>query len=388
MQFRTSADGTTSTERMRIASNGNVGIGTSAPLAPLHVRATAGAANDRGVLIQDSTAGNGGEAWLSFKAQLSGDDERIKGAIVYANPGSDFGRGNLLFCLNNANDNANTTISEERMRITSAGNVGIGTTSPATALDVNGTIRSSLATGDGARYTIYSDATNWSYLSYGADAITRWVTGNNSGGTSTTLAFGVTTSLGGAFTERMRLDSSGNLLVGATSSGGSQFRVNSVGRAGAFFVTGASTTATEAAAFVKFDNDSTTSQVFQTFYINDGAAACGRINANGANTAAFGSTSDSRLKENIVDLPSQLNNILALHPVEFNYIESEGGGHQIGFIAQEMQEIYPDVVGKRDDGMLTVTGWSKTEARLVKAIQEQQAMIETLTTRLNALEGK
>jgi hypothetical protein len=35
-----------------------------------------------------------------------------------------------------------------------------------------------------------------------------------------------------------------------------------------------------------------------------------------------------------------------------------------------------------------VTGWSKTEARLVKAIQEQQAMIEQLTTRLNALEGK
>jgi hypothetical protein len=53
-----------------------------------------------------------------------------------------------------------------------------------------------------------------------------------------------------------------------------------------------------------------------------------------------------------------------------------------------MQAIYPDAVGEIADGMLTVTGWDKTTARLVKAIQEQQAMIENLTVRLNALEGK
>ncbi len=86
-------------------------------------------------------------------------------------------------------------------------------------------------------------------------------------------------------------------------------------------------------------------------------------------------------------MPNQLNNILALRPVEFDYIESEGGGHQIGFIAQEMQEVYPDVVGARDpDSMLTITGWSKTEARLVKAMQEQQALITQLTARITALE--
>ena len=43
-----------------------------------------------------------------------------------------------------------------------------------------------------------------------------------------------------------------------------------------------------------------------------------------------------------------------------------------------MQEIYSDVVGEDSDGFLTITGWSKTEARLVKAIQEQQAQIEEL----------
>jgi hypothetical protein len=109
------------TTAVTVDTSQRVGIGITTPLAPLHVVATAGAANDRGVLIQDRTAGNGGEAWLSFKTQQSADDERIKGAIVYANAGSDFGRGNLLFCLNNADDNANATISNEQMRISSAG---------------------------------------------------------------------------------------------------------------------------------------------------------------------------------------------------------------------------------------------------------------------------
>jgi hypothetical protein len=140
----------------------------------------------------------------------------------------------------------------------------------------------------------------------------------------------------------------------------------------------ASDSADTALSVIKNANDSTTAQVYVRFLMNAGNGVSGQINANGASQAAFGSFSDSRLKENIVDLPPQLANITALRPVEFDYIESEGGGHQIGFVAQEMREIYPDAVGERSDGMLTVTGWSKTEARLVKAIQEQQKMIEDL----------
>ena len=116
---------------------------------------------------------------------------------------------------------------------------------------------------------------------------------------------------------------------------------------------------------------------------NDGTAS-GQINANGASQVAFGSWSDARLKENIVDLPSQLANIMALRPVEFDYIESEGGGHQIGFVAQEMQKVYPDAVGEREDGMLTISGFNKTEARLIKAIQEQQAIINDLQAKLKS----
>jgi hypothetical protein len=202
------------------------------------------------------------------------------------------------------------------------------------------------------------------------------------------LAFTISDHTTGTSVERARIDSSGRLIVGSTASNGDG-SVEGVARSNSTpgVVAGSRTSGdTGSAAFLvtKFDNDSTTSQVFQRFSINNNGTASGQINANGANAAAFGSWSDARLKENIVDLPLQLANVMALRPVEFDYIESEGGGHQTGFIAQELQAVYPDAVGEREDGMLTVTGWSKTEARLVKAIQEQQAIINSLKARLDA----
>jgi hypothetical protein len=57
-------------------------------------------------------------------------------------------------------------------------------------------------------------------------------------------------------------------------------------------------------------------------------------------------------------------------------------------VAQEIQQVFPDAIGTSSDGMLTVTGWGKTEARLVKAIQEQQEIIESLRVRIQALESQ
>lgn len=147
----------------------------------------------------------------------------------------------------------------------------------------------------------------------------------------------------------------------------------------------ANTTATAAARFIKHDATNSTSQVFIQFLNNAGNTGGGQINGNGASQAAFGSFSDSRLKENIENLPNQLENINDLRPVEFDY--KDGSGHQIGFIAQEMQLIYPDAVSLGADDFLTVTGWGKTEAILVKAIQELTQKVESLESRLSTLEG-
>jgi hypothetical protein len=141
--------------------------------------------------------------------------------------------------------------------------------------------------------------------------------------------------------------------------------------------------------FFKFDNNTTTSNIFALFYINGGNAASGSITANGANQATFTSTSDERVKENITDLPSQLANIMSLRPVEFDY--KDGSGHQIGFIAQEVQEIYPDLVGQGPDGFYTLSGLGKNESRMIKAFQEfaelTQQKIAALEARIEALEA-
>jgi len=271
----------------------------------------------------------------------------------------------------------------EAMRINSSGNVGIGTSSPLNKLQIktqtngNAAFANSTSVAGGVRISCYNDAGNAS-SPFELDA--------------SSLQFNI------AVVEKMRLDSSGNLLVGTTSTGGkitastaSQTAIYANTTAGTnatiySYVGYASSTATPALRCVKYDNNSTTSQVFVQFAINQDGANNGQINANGASTAAFGSYSDARLKENIVDLPPQLNNIMALRPVEFDYIGVEDG-HQIGFIAQEMQQVYPDAVSVGNDEMLMITAWAKTEARLVKAIQEQQALITQLQADVAALKG-
>jgi len=152
---------------------------------------------------------------------------------------------------------------------------------------------------------------------------------------------------------------SGNVIIGASSSG-----------------IGTATAADTNSVVIGYNISGKGSN---TAYIGGSSGAY-----NQANVTTWATTSDQRIKKNIVDVSNGLSVITALRPVEFDYIESEGGGHQTGFIAQNMESIYPDFVGEREDGMKMIAGWSKTEARLVKAIQEQQAIIESLKARLDA----
>lgn len=254
-------------------------------------------------------------------------------------------------------------------------NVGIGTSSPGRKLEVNGQIMGTdlLASNSNVYFLVSGSTYGQITASVGALNIDAK---NNSN-----LTFQVASS------EKMRIDSSGNLLVGTTNAS-AKLAVEQTSATNAINanINYASSTNIAGIRVTKYDNNTTTSQRFVEFVINAGASGCGQINANGASTAAFGSYSDERLKENIVDLPSQLANICALRPVEFDYIGVEDG-HQIGFIAQEMQQVYPDAVSVGNDEMLMITAWSKTEARLVKAIQEQQALITQLQADVAALKG-
>lgn len=305
----------------------------------------------------------------------------------------------------------------ERMRITSSGFVGIGTTAPNSIFEV-------ASTSTVISHTNFANSaiSPWYYFkkSRGATVGTNTIVQNNdslgaiwwygANGTDYTaaalltgevdgtpgasndmpgrLVFSTSSDGSGSPTERMRITSAGRIGFGSTTPGSfvqitnnESAVINSLGIASN--VAGDKTT--HAITVVKKDNDSTTAQVFVAFSMNGGVTGSGQINANGASAAAFGSYSDARLKENITDLPSQLDNILALRPVEFDY--KDGSGHQIGFIAQEVEDVYPDLVSPNADGYLMLTDMNKNDARLIKAVQELHAKVEALTDRIAALEA-
>jgi len=261
-------------------------------------------------------------------------------------------------------------------------NVGIGTTTLTNKFNVAGAIQSSSnLVAIGVNTVALSQEATYSRLAaFGPNAST--------GGTLYLYSI----SSNGAVQNGAIIDASGNLLLGTTDSTKGALIVGKAAPNAAYgqicaFSPTASDSATSGMSVVKYANDSTTAQVLFRFLINQGAAGQGQINGNGANAAAFGSYSDARLKENIVDLPSQLANIMALRPVEFDYIESEGGGHQIGFVAQEVKEIYPDLVGEDADGMYTLSDMNKNDARLIKAIQEMKAIIDTQASTITQLQA-
>jgi hypothetical protein len=347
--------------------NGSVGIGTSSPSAKLQV---SGAVPDTPTTfnVNHGASGNDFDYASSTVSAVGG----INGGFTAWGTGS-ARAGTLAVGTGSNHPMTFMTNDTEHMRIDTGGNVGIGTTVPGGKLEVsNGAsdclvrIRGGTAGSSSPQLQFYADSSdhNWTLI------------GNH----ITALTFNKGT-FGAVGSELMRIDSNGNLLVGTTLAGGRVSILAANNTSTALVTRGVSgDVATASTQVVKFDNNSTGSQIFTQFLIDDGNTGSGLIAANGGGQAAFASFSDAELKENITDLPAQLDNVLALRPVEFDYIESEGGGHQIGFIAQEIEQVFPDAVGEREDGMKTVAGWTKTEAILVKAIQE-------LTARVAQLEG-
>lgn len=277
----------------------------------------------------------------------------------------------------------------ERTRVDSTGRFGIGTTSPRTRTHITGTTPATgnYATNPGTLQIdekgITNLTTNGGLEFQTSDAGAGYgckIVGYDNG----SLIVGVRSN-SATFTEAFRVQSDGLVGINATPSS-AQFVVVSGGTARAALQTrGISGDVAEPSIdIIKFDNNNTTTQNFVEFYINNGGTGSGKITANGASAAAFGTFSDERLKENIVDLPSQLANILALRPIEFDY--KNGSGHQIGFIAQEVQQVYPDLVGQ-DGEYLTLSDMSKNDARLIKAFQELAAKVESLEARLAVLEA-
>jgi hypothetical protein len=97
-------------------------------------------------------------------------------------------------------------------------------------------------------------------------------------------------------------------------------------------------------------------------------------------------TSDISLKENILPLENSLANVMKLNGVSFNK-KATPTVKEIGFIAQEVEAVIPDLVTETNEGIKTVS-YSRVAAVLVETIKEQQAQIDALTDMVNLLTKK
>lgn len=176
----------------------------------------------------------------------------------------------------------------------------------------------------------------------------------------------------------MTLTTSGDFLVKKTALGatvlGAEIR--------------ASGQINSASANTDFWNSYNTTAAAFRFYVT----AAGTINATSTTITGI---SDVRLKENIRDLDDGLDIVMALKPRKFDWKANKGKGtlNDRGFIAQEFETVFPDMIEEwKDPAPEGEKPYKAVNANLiptlVKAIQEQQAIIFSLTSRITALEAK
>jgi hypothetical protein len=246
-------------------------------------------------------------------------------------------------------------------------NVGIGTSSPSQKLTVAGA-------GTAARLEVIntSDLNRGGYL---RDTGSTFELGTNSGVRPLAFAFDGS--------EKMRIDSSGNLLLG---TGNTTARLNVAGGGNSIYATQAS-----ASSYTTIFNALNQSGTYYLTAWQAAGSTVGSVTSNGTNTS-YGTTSDYRLKENIAPMTGALAKVAALKPCTYKWKVNGSDGE--GFIAHELAEVCPHAVtGKKDavdaEGKPVYQGIdvSFLVATLTKAIQEQQALIVQLQADVAALKG-
>ena len=307
------------------------------------------------------------------KVQLIKDGALAEDSIVHD------GDTNTKIRFSGADTITAETAGSERLRVDSSGNIGIGKT-PSRTLDVEGKIRSSDAVCFGNNSATPSEGV----------AIHRPA--------NSTIAF-VTND-----TERSRLDSSGRFLVGKTSNG--------VGQVGAELRSGNSDYSVVATSnghtALIVNRLSSTGELVQFRQAN---TTVGHISVTSSSTS-YNTSSDYRLKENVVAISDGITRLKTLKPSRFNFIIDETNTLVDGFLAHEVTAVPEAISGTKDetqdilyteedtipsgkkvgDVKETVPKYqgidqSKLVPLLTAALQEAIAKIEVLETKVAALEA-
>jgi hypothetical protein len=294
-----------------------------------------------------------------------------------------------------------STGGSERVRIDTSGNVGIGTSSPAATW--------------GGFTSIYKDQNSYTRLivnnqSAGSSASAEtvlaaygnsWVIGiGSSAKNSNALTFALDATASPP-SEKMRIDTSGNLLVGTTSPVSTEkFGVLTSG-ASQMVIFRNSHASNPSGVQVSYTGTAPNNTGSEFYYGNDtvGLKFSARSNGGIANFSANNvNLSDRREKTNFAPAKSYLDVICAIPVQTFNYLDQnleEDDGLTLGVVAQDVQAVAPELVmesdwsSKRDGSKVRLSIYqTDLQYALMKCIQEQQALITTLTDRITALENK
>ena len=285
-------------------------------------------------------------------------------ALVYTSDTT----GNLAFQING---------TTEAMRITTGGNVGVGTITPLSKFHVvGGQQYVTGSTSSGAYSRWYNNAQTTGDLQIGQG----WSSGSDNTGfvlnnSNADLLFGTNG------TERMRIDSSGNLLVGITST--LLANCNS-------FVN--NTTAGNAPQLIVRNAQSTAGNYWKIGATADASPYMIVYNASNAGVyMGYGATgwsgsSDETLKENLTPIENAIDKVNTLRTVIGNFIADKEKTKHPFLIAQDVEKVLPEAVSKNPDGKLGIA-YTDVIPLLVASIKELNAKVDAQAAEIAALKG-
>jgi hypothetical protein len=384
-QFYTAASGTAGnaisfTQAMTLDADGDLGIGVTSPAYKLDIAVVGTASYSSSSAptpnIFLGTTGAANSRYTSIGINCRGTSGQSQTNYITSVPEAADGNAALAFSVYGG------YAAVERARITSGGQLLVGNTT------TSGGEIARFQTASGATSVGIIAATNGSsFVNFGdtSDANVGFIGYDH---TSNYMNF----RTNGA--EAARIDSSGNLLVGTTSSaGGYKLKVIGDSSSNTGFLFDKSASSTGAALEIDVGSSNTTQKALIVY---SGSAGADRLyiysNGNVVNTNnSYGAISDVKLKENIVDASSKLADLMQVKVRNYNLIGEST--KQLGVVAQELETVFPAMVDKTPDrdtegnelGTITKSvKYSVFVPMLIKAIQEQQAIIESLKARLDA----
>jgi len=325
---------------------GYLGLGTTTPTDRLHLFGTG--VNTQTIICESSASA--ANAYITHKNALK---SYTAGLTV------DIGTNNYIIYDN--------TSSATRFLISSAGNVGIANTTPTAKLDIIGDIRIR-RTADTTQFMDIFPSGGEGYI----DAV------NSASATAQSLIFRRANNA--SYNESMRITSAGQVCINQTTASAGNYNLNITGAGG---------------VWVKASNSGDAGFVSQGgvgyhFYsINNSGTNTFHVLNNGdvKNTNnSYGAISDIKLKENIEDASPKLEDLLKVKIRNYNLISDESKTKQLGVIAQELEEIFPNMISEYkemgSEETIKTVKYSVFVPMLIKAIQEQQAQIEELKAKI------